>query len=139
MKKLSDSPATDRPKVSVTEHNLLVPHRQSKKLADIRKKLQPDLPVEVAPLKDKQSLTGLKPEVAAELTKARKLIAERIDQIMRSFPEGKKKKLFGFRFGPVDAIPAMTIKAAFTLLVIDDHLVNMKLIGEMNVDKESTP
>ncbi len=132
MKKISDKPATGRQKVSVTEHNLLVAHGQSKKLADIRKRLQPDSPVEAGPLPDKQLLSGLKPETATELNKARKLIDQRIDQIMRSFPEGKKNRLFGFRFGSVDAVKAMSIKAAFKSLTIDDNSVNMKLIAEMN-------
>ncbi|MGZ4968651.1 MAG: hypothetical protein ACXV8O_02050 [Methylobacter sp.] len=132
MKKISDKSATGRQKVSVTEHNLLVAHGQSKKLADIRKKLQPDSPVEAGLLPDKRSLSGLKPETATELDKARKLIDQRIDQIMRSFPEGKKNRLFGFRFGSVDAIKAMSIKAAFKLLTIDDNSVNIKLIAEMD-------
>jgi hypothetical protein len=136
MNNKSDKPASGRQKISVTECNPLVAHGQSKKLANIRKRFQPDLPVETGLLPDKQLLAGLKPEVATELDKARRLIAERIDHIMRSFPDGKKNRLFGFRFGPVDAIPAMTIKAAFKLLVIDDHLVNMKLIAEIHVDKK---
>jgi hypothetical protein len=58
----------------------------------------------------------LKPEVEAELSKAGKLIAERIDQILRSFPEGKKNRLFSFRFGSIDAVKAMPIKTAFNTL-----------------------
>ncbi|WP_333874845.1 hypothetical protein [Methylobacter sp.] len=132
MKKISDSPVTARQKVSVTERNVLLSHGQSKKLADIRKRLQPDLPVEAGLLPDKQLLTGLKTEVATELDKARKLIDDRINEIMRSFPEGKKSRLFGFRFGSVDAVKAMSIKAAFKTLNIDDHLVKMKLVAKMD-------
>lgn len=120
------------PKVNVTEHNLLVAHGQSKKLADIRKRLQPESPVATAPLPDKQLLTGLKPEVAIELTKARQLIDDSINRIMKSFPEGKKNRLFAFRFGSVEAVKAMRIKAAFKTLGIDEHLVNMKLLADMN-------
>ncbi len=134
MKKVLDNPGADRPKVSVSERNLLVAHGQSKKLADIRKKLQPELPAEAAPLPDKQLLTGLKPEVSTELNKARTLIDERISQIMRSFPEGKKNKLFGFRFGSVEAVKAMSIKNAFKTLGIDDNLVKMKLIAVLDFD-----
>ncbi len=134
MKKTSDNPV-NRQKVSVTEHNLLVAHGQSKKLADMRKKLQPASPVEVGQPRDviqKQLLSGLKPEVESELNKARQLIDQRINEIMRSFPEGKKNRLFSFRFGSVDAVKTMNIKAAFKTLGIDDSLVNMKPIAEMD-------
>lgn len=135
MGKIADNPGADRPKVSVTERSLLVAHGQSKKLADIRKRLQPDLPVAAVQHNDvpaEQLFPGLKPEVAAELNKARTLIDDRINQILRSFPEGKKNRLFGFRFGSVDAVKAMSIKAAFKTLGIDDNLVKMKLIAEMD-------
>lgn len=131
MKKTSDSP-TERAKISVTERNLLVAHGQSKKLADIRKRLQPDLPVEAKPLPDKQLFATLKPEVATELNKARKLIDDRISEIMSGFPEGKKNKLFSFRFGSVEALKTATIKAAFKLLDIDANLVNMKLVAALD-------
>ncbi|HEY8158221.1 MAG TPA: hypothetical protein VIF10_05895 [Methylobacter sp.] len=130
MKKISEMPAADRQKVSVTERNLLVAHGQSKKLADIRKRLQPELKAAAVQLPEKQLFPGLKPEAATELNKARTLIDDRIAQIMHSFPEGKKNKLFGFRFGSVDAVKAMGIKAAFKTLGIDDHLVKMKLVAE---------
>jgi hypothetical protein len=129
MKKISDMPA-DRQKVSVTERNLLVAHGQSKKLADMRKRLQPELKVAAVQLPEKQLSPGLKPEVAIELNKARALIDDRIAQIMHSFPEGKKNRLFGFRFGSVDAVKAMGIKVAFKALGIDDHPVKMKLVAE---------
>ena len=132
MNKVSDSPGADRPKVNITERNLLVAHGQSKKLADIRRRLQPDLPVEALPLPGKQPLTGLKPEVATELNKARALIDAGINRIMRDFPEGKKNRLFAFRFGSVDAVKAMTIKSAFKTLGIDDNLVKMKLIAALD-------
>lgn len=132
MRKISDNAGANRPKVNVTECNLLVAHGQSRKLADIRKKLQPDLPVEVALLPDKQPLAGLKPEIATELAKARTLIDDSINRIMRSFPEGKKNRLFSFRFGSVDAVKAMPIKDAFKLLGIDDNSVKMKLLAEID-------
>lgn len=135
MKKISDNPEAERQRVSVTEHSLLVAHGQSKKLADIRKRLQPDLPVEAMQrnsVPKKQLLTGLKPEVAEELNKAISLIDDSINRIMRSFPEGKKNRLFSFRFGSVDAVKNMSIKAAFKTLGIDDNSVKMKLIAELN-------
>ncbi|TRW94627.1 hypothetical protein [Candidatus Methylobacter oryzae] len=131
MKKTSGSPAA-RPKVSVTERNLLVAHGQSKKLADIRKRLQPDLAVEAKPLPNKPLFPGLKPEVATELNKARKLIDDRINEIMSGFPEGKKNKLFSFRFGSVESVKAADIKAAFKLLGIDAGPVDMRLLAALN-------
>lgn len=129
MKKVSDISATDRHKVNVTERSLLVAHGQSKKLADMRKRLQPELKTTAVQLPEKQPFPGLKPEAATELNKARTLIDDRIAQIMHSFPEDKKNRLFGFRFGSVDAVKAMGIKAAFKTLGLDDHSVKMKLIA----------
>ncbi len=131
MKKISDKP-TERQKVTVTERNLLLAHGQSKKLADMRKRLQPDLPVEAVALPGKQLSAGLKPEVATELNKARTLIDARINEIMRSFPEGKQNKLFSFRFGSADALKTGTIKAVFMALGIDATLVNMKMIAALD-------
>jgi hypothetical protein len=135
MKKISDRPEAERQRVNVTERSLLVAHGQSKKLEGIRKRLQPDLPVEAMQRNSapkKQLLTGLKPEVAEELSKAMSLIDDSINRIMRSFPEGKKNRLFGFRFGSVDAVKAMSIKASFKALSINDNLVKMKLIAELS-------
>jgi hypothetical protein len=130
MKKISDIPATARHKVSVGERNLLVAPGQSKKLADMRKRLQPESKAAAVQLPEKHLFPDLKPEAATELNKARTLIDYRIAQIMLSFPEGKKNRLFGFRFGSIDAVKAMGIKAAFKTLGIDDNLVKMKLIAE---------
>jgi hypothetical protein len=132
MGKISDNSGANRSKVSITEHNVLVAHGQSKKLANIRKKLQADLPIETKPLPDNQLPHGLKPEVLAELNKARALIEERIDRIMRTFPEGKKNKLFSFRFGSVEALKSASIKYAFKKLGIDDVLVKMELLADMD-------
>ncbi|MCF7964230.1 MAG: hypothetical protein K9L79_01685 [Methylobacter tundripaludum] len=135
MEKIPDKPGADRQKVSVSERSLLVAPGQSKKLAEIRKRFQPDLPVETVQrnsVPDLPVLTGLKPEVAAELNKARALIDDRINEIMRSFPEGKKNRLFGFRFGSVDAIKAMNIKTAFKTLGITEHSVKIQLLAELD-------
>ncbi len=122
----------ERQKVSVTERGLLVATGQSKKLAEIRKKVQPLAPVENVLPSEKETFAGLKPELAAELKSARKIIDDRINEILCSFPEGKKNKLFGFRFGSIDAVKSMSIKTAFKKLGIDDNSVKMKLIAEMD-------
>lgn len=135
MEKIPDKPGADRRKVSVSECSLLVAPGQSKKLAEIRKRLQPDVPVEAVQRNSAPGLpllTGLKPEVATELNKARALIDGRINEIMRSFPEGRKNRLFGFRFGSVDAIKAMNIKTAFKTLGITEHSVKIQLLAELD-------
>jgi hypothetical protein len=125
MKKISANSA-DRLKISITERDLLVAHGQSKKLSDIHKKIQPVIPVEVVQLKD------VKPEIATELGKARQLIDARINEIMSNFPEGKKNKLFSFRYGSISDLKLLSIKAIFKTLGIDDTLVKMKPIANMN-------
>lgn len=132
MGKISDKLGIDRQKISISECNLLLAHGQSKKLANIRKKVQPLVTAEDVPLSEKENLSGLKPELAAGLKSARKIIDDRINEIMNSFPEGKKNKLFGFRFGSIDAIKSMSIKAAFKKLGIDDNSAKIKLIAEMD-------
>ena len=122
----------ERQKVSVTERGLLVAPGQSKKLAEIRKKVQPLVAAENVSLSEKEIYAGLKPELVAELKSARKIIDDRINEILCSFPEGKKNKLFGFRFGSIDAVKSMSIKTAFKKLGIDNNSVKMKLIAEMD-------
>ena len=129
---MQDRSGMERQKVSVTERGLLLAPGQSKKLADIRKRVQPLGAAENAPLSEKETFTGLKPELVAELKSARKIIDDRINEILCSFPEGKKNKLFSFRFGSIDAIKSMSIKAAFKKLSIDENSAKMKLIAEMD-------
>lgn len=116
----------NRDKVNITEHSLLVAHGHSKKLSDIRKKLQSASPVEVLQLKN------VKPELTDELNQARKLIDERISEIMNSFPEGKKKRLFSFRYGSVSAIKLLAIRSIFKTLKLDCNSVKLKLIADLN-------
>ena len=122
----------ERQKVSVTERGLLVAPGQSKKLAEIRKKVQPLVAAENVSLSEKEIFAGLKPELATELKSARKIIDDRINEILSSFPEGKRNKLFSFRFGSIDAIKSMNIKAAFKKLGIDENSAKMKLIAELD-------
>lgn len=121
---------SDRLKVSVTERSMLVSPWQSKKLADIRKKLQAE--TEALQLPQKPILTRLKPEVATELSQAQKLIDARINEIMRSFPDGRKNKLFGIRYGSVASVKAASIKSAFKHLAIDATQVKIKLLADVN-------
>lgn len=127
----ADKPGAKRPKANVSERGLLVAPGQSQKLAAIRNRLQP-VAVEALPVAPKLPMPGLKPEIATEVDKARTLIEQRIGQIMRSFPEGKKNRLFAFRFGSVAAIKAMPIKTAFKTLGMADDCVNMRLVAELD-------
>ncbi len=117
---------TNRPKANITEHSLLVAHGQSKKLSDIRKKLQSVSPVEVLQLKN------VKPELTDEINKARKLIDERISEILNSFPQGKKNRLFSFRYGSVSSIKLLAISSIFKTLKLDCNSVKLKLIADLN-------
>jgi hypothetical protein len=129
---LSSKNPCDRNKVSVTERRLLVAPGQSKKLAAIRNKFQTSVPVETCCVSKVQALTGLKPEVATELNQARQLIDTRITEIMCSFPEGKKNRLFAFKFGSVAALKARPIKNTFIALGLDDHAIKMKLLADLD-------
>ncbi len=123
---------SDRLKVSVTELSLLVSPGQSKKLAAIRNMFQAETKTEALQLQEKPVLTRLKPEVASELSQAQKLIDARINEIMRSFPDGRKNKLFGIRYGSVTDVKAASIKSAFKLLAIDANQVKIKLLADFN-------
>jgi hypothetical protein len=79
-----------------------------------------------------ENLPGLESEAAKELSRARALIDDRINEIMKRFPEAKKNKLFSLRFGSVEAIKAMTIMAACKRLGIDSRSIKMNLIADMN-------
>lgn len=131
MEKVPDKEKSNRLKVPINERELIVAPGKSKKLAAMANKLQPVV-VEDLPLPDTDALSGLKPEIAKELAQARKLIIDSINAIMDSYPAGKRKRLFSFRFGSVDAIKAMNIKAAFKVLGIDNNRVNMRLIAGLD-------
>jgi hypothetical protein len=113
-----------RPKVSIHEHRLLVDSSKSKKLAAMANKLPTVLP---RPLKAK-----ILPDCQSELQQAQQLIDARIHDIMNSFPQGRRNKLFTIRFGSVAAIQALEIKAAFKRLGIDSHNLNMRLLASLN-------
>lgn len=116
-------PQTTRSKVSVTEHRVLVDISKSKKLAALTNKT-------VAP--PPSIVKTLASESDTALQQARQLIDMRIQEIMSSFPEGKRNKLFTFRFGSVSAIQALEIETAFKKLAIDSHNLNMRLLASLN-------
>jgi hypothetical protein len=132
MDKKQNDPETSQPAVAAKEMGLVLQPGGSKKLAELRRKVQTNLPpVEPANV-DHEMPAGLKPEVAAELKKARGLIDERIAAIMSRFPAGKQNKMFGFRYGSVDVIKRMDMHAAFKRLGMPDNLVRMRLIAGLD-------
>lgn len=116
-----------RNKISVTEHRVLVDPSKSKKLAALAKKSTAVL----SPIVKVQT-SSLQTDFDSSLQQARQQIDARIQEIMNSFPEGKRNKLFNLRFGSVAAIQALEIKTAFKKLAIDSHNLNMRLLASRN-------
>jgi hypothetical protein len=133
MDKKQSNSESSRPAAAVQEIGLVLQPGGSKKLAEIRRRAQtsPPPPVDVAHTHH-EIPADLKAEAAAELKKARRLIDERIADIMSRFPAGKQNKLFSFRYGPVDAIKRMDLNAAFKRLGIAHNLVNIRLIAGLD-------
>lgn len=135
MDKKQNDPESSKPAVAVKEMGLVLQSGGSKKLAEIRRKAQAsqtNLPPVESTNTDHEIPADLKPEVAAELKKARRLIDERIAAIMSRFPAGKQNKMFSFRFGSVDAIKRMDMNAAFKRLGMPDNQVRMRLIAGLD-------
>jgi hypothetical protein len=132
MAKIPDKTQSARQKVSVQERRLLVTLGKSKKLTALANDCQPILAIDTPFLSETTVLSSLKPEIARELTHARKLIDHHIHAIMLRYPTRMKNKLFSLRFGSIDALKAMNIKAAFKHLGMDDALVKMRLIAELD-------
>jgi hypothetical protein len=117
-----------RPKVSVSEHKLLVEHSKSKKLAAIANKS-----TTISPTTAKTVVfSSLKSDPETALQQARQLIDARIHDIMNSLPEGRRTKLFTIRFGSIANIQSLEIKAAFKLLDIHPQQLNMRLLATLN-------
>jgi len=135
MDKKQNSLESSQSALAVKELGLVLPPGGSKKLAEIRRKIQTSQtslpPVESAGT-DHEIPAGLKPEVAAELKKARRLIDEKIAGIMSRFPAGKQNKLFSFRYGSVEDIKRMPMSAAFKRLDIAHNQIRMRLIAGLD-------
>ncbi len=134
MENTPDSQKSARAKVSVNELSPLVAHSKSKKLAAIANKST----TVSQPTPKTAVFSGVKsePETVA-LQQARQLIDARIHEIMRSFPEGRRTKLFTIRFGSVAKIQSLEIKTAFKLLDINHQQLNMRLLATLNYHGDS--
>lgn len=107
----------DKEGVAISESGLLVPLAKSKKLAAIRKCSQSLQTIEKNPVRsDEISSSGLNKEVSGLLKEAREQINAKIDEIMVSYPPGKKIKMFTLRYGSPESIQRMNMKAIFAHL-----------------------
>jgi len=122
----------NRPKVSINEHRQLVAPSQSKKLAAIANKIAADLSPQSSPAVKSEASTGLKSERDIALQQAQHLIDARINDIMNSLPQGKRNKLFSFRYGSVEAIKSLELTTAFQRLDIHAPHLNMRVLKALN-------
>lgn len=129
------TPKSERPKVSINEYRLLVPTSKSKKLAAIANKRATTAPP--SSTKSVANVSGLKSELDIELERVQTLIDARIDEIMNSFPQGKRNRLFRFRYGSVAEIKLLTITAALQRLDIH-HPVKTRLLENLNYYGETS-
>jgi len=74
----------------------------------------------------------LKPDVAAQLQQAVKLIDERIDAIMLAYPSAMKKRLFAIRYGTVESLKAMPVKKALSVLGLGTAQMDVRLLANIN-------
>jgi hypothetical protein len=113
----SGSISHDEKSLVISESSLLVPLAKSKKLSAIRKQLQVPQTIEKNPvLCDEIPSSGQSKEVSALLKAAQEQINAKIDEIMSSYPPGKKSKMFTLRYGSLESIKQMNMKGLFTHL-----------------------
>jgi hypothetical protein len=122
----------NRPKVSITEHPSHVPLSKSKKLAAIVNRIAADVSPQASPAVKAELSTGLKSEFELALQHAQQLIDGRINDIMHSLPQGKRNKLFSFRFDSVEAIKSLELTAAFKKLDLNAQHINLRVLKSVN-------
>jgi hypothetical protein len=132
MDKKQSNSESSRPAAAVQEIGLVLQPGGSKKLAEIRRKAQTNPPPVESAGTDHEIPADLKAEAATELKIARKLIDEKIADIMSRFPAGRQNKLFSFRYGSADAIKRMDLNDAFKRLGIAHNQVKMRLIAGLD-------
>jgi hypothetical protein len=97
--------------------SLLVPLAKSKKLAALGKQSQAQQTIEKSPVQSAEiPPSGLNKELSGLLKATQDQINAKIDEIMASYPPGKKNKMFTLRYGSPESIKEMAMKAIFTHL-----------------------
>jgi hypothetical protein len=71
-------------------------------------------------------------EAAKELLRARQIIDDEIARIMSAYPEGRKNSLFKLRFGTLEEIRAMEVRAIFKLLKLDCRRANLNRLQKID-------
>ena len=103
--------------VAISKSSILVPLAKSKKLAAIGKQSQARQTIEKNPVqRDEIPNSGLNKEVNGLLKAAQEQVNAKIDEIMASYPPGKKSKMFTLKYGSPERIKQMAMKAIFTHL-----------------------
>ena len=106
--------------INISEISLLVPLAKSKKLAAIRKRLLLVQTVENNPLQtEKIQPSGQDKQHDKLLKDAQGRINTRISNIMACYPPGKKIRMFTVRYGSLESIKQMNMKAIFKHLSIE--------------------
>jgi hypothetical protein len=107
----------ERESAAISESSILVPLAKSKKLAALRQQSQAQQTLEKNPVQSaKTPPSGLNKEVNGLLKAAQEQINAKINEIMASYPPGKKNKMFSLRYGSPESIKQMAMKAIFTHL-----------------------
>jgi hypothetical protein len=71
-------------------------------------------------------------EAVKELQQARQIIDDEIARIMSAYPEGRKNSLFKLRFGTLEEIRAMEVRAIFNLLKLDCRRANLNRLQKID-------
>ncbi|MDD5461765.1 MAG: hypothetical protein PHG00_09045 [Methylococcales bacterium] len=125
--------------IAIPENGLLVPLAKSKKLAALRKQSQSLQSVEKTPVTHDETISsGLKRQVKGLLKEAREQINAKVDAIMASYPPAKKNKMFTLRYGSIENIQQMNMKAIFTYLNIAKPK-NFALIENLDYSGNANP
>jgi hypothetical protein len=114
-----DAFSQDEKSVAISESSLLVPLAKSKKLAALRKQSQSQSlqTIEKNPRqRDVIPSSGQNKEVSGLLKAAQEQINTKIDELMASYPPGKKNELFTLRYDSPESIKQMAVKLIFTHL-----------------------
>ena len=107
----------DDKSVTISKSCLLVPLGKSKKFAALRKQSQTLQTSDKNPVpSDEIASSAQNKEINGLLKAAQGQIDAKIDEIMASYPPGKKNKMFSLRYGSPESIKQMAMKAIFTHL-----------------------